>query len=331
MRTKHPFRVCLSFLIAFALPVAAMASGVVLAPGVVVDPQSNTAFLMAPGGEVTAVDVHRGDSHWTSDVASMPLHLVDGALLASGEGADVASALDVLVLDPTTGDVRATTQLDLPRALHTHVDQALGKAFETTVAVENGDVVLAWKAYVSDIRGAAPAFDPYAVVQPRAKKVQAGKVERLGGEARLDLASGAWQPLGEQKSAAFQKKLATEAGSGLMLLGEERLPTVEGHQYLSADGRHVLASERLEGLVWRWRIYNRDGGQLVKTFDRTTAREPFLVVGDTVLMVTSAGSKLNDAGQPIHRGPQLVATQGNGKESFALALRDTTFRGPFPH
>lgn len=331
MRPNTLLRAAIAALsIVAAAPAVATSTGVVVAPGVVVDPTTSTAFVMAPERRVVAIDTTLGASRWTSDAASVPLHVVGGAVIASGEGADTAQTLDILSLDAATGTVGTATQVDLPRALHTHVDQSLGKAFDTQVTLDGGDIVLAWKAYVSDIRGVGPKFDPEALIQPRAQKVQAGRVERLGGEVALDLDAGTWRPLTTEKSAHFQRRRAIDAGKGIVLIGDERLPGIDGHQYLSADGRHVLASERLDGLVWRWRILDR-AGELIATFDRPQARTPFVVVDDTVLSVTTASASRDANGTPTFRGPQLVGLDTNGGERFTVALRDTTFRGPFPH
>ena len=311
-------------------PVAA--DSLVLSPGVLVDTQTQSAFVMAPGGQVKAIDINSGTARWSSDAASVPLHLHRGQLYAGGEGAEAADHLEVLRLDPRSGELKASTRVALPQTVHTKVDQALGKAFECATDVEDGQLVLSWRAYISDIRGVGPTFDPAALINPRAQKVQAGTVERLGGDVVLDEKSGQWRELGAEKSKQLQRQRAKESATGLYLSGDERLAGVNGHQYLSVDGRHVLSSELTgRGLSWLWHVYERESGKLLASFERDSARESFLVRGQNLLVVTGAGGERRADGSVGFRGPQLMSIGFDGSTRYQVELRDNAYRGPHPH
>src|SRR6185503_19342882 len=83
--------------------IEAAIGGVVLAPGVVADPDSATAYIEESGGGLVAVDVGSGSWRWASGATALPLGPLEGRLVALEESSD--GSIRVIGVDPSTGTV----------------------------------------------------------------------------------------------------------------------------------------------------------------------------------------------------------------------------------
>jgi hypothetical protein len=105
-------------------------------------------------------------------------------------------------------------------------------------------------------------------------------------------------------------------------------------QILSADGGHVLASERVaDDSVWEkylWTIYDRSTGEPIGEFRTFRSLAPFFVSDSMVIYETPPAAR-QVQGNLIEEPLKIRAVNlPTGKEVWSREVRDTTYRGPFP-
>jgi hypothetical protein len=119
------------------------------------------------------------------------------------------------------------------------------------------------------------------------------------------------------------------------LVSEARLPNVPGTQFVSADGRHVLASEWIgNDSSWnkyRWTIYALANGARVGEIPAPFPQAPFFVSGAALVFEGRPFVRRVDDGALVREPLRLRAVElANGAEAWTAPLRDTAFYGPFP-
>src|SRR5262249_50694735 len=128
---------------------------------------------------------------------------------------------------------------------------------------------------------------------------------------------------------------ATRDAGGPEVPAAQRIAAAADAQYLSADGRHLLVSERIgDDSVWekyRWTVYTADTGQRLGSIVSPFAQAAFFVLGSQLVYEgypfqrRLPGGGMQD--QPLTlRGADLRS----GGEQWSRPLRDTSYRGPFP-
>lgn len=319
-------------LLVLALPVAAQKERGMVAPpseipaagpsllrdGVVLDAERSALYAMRPGGGVLAVRLEDGARLWESDDAARPLAFSGSTLLAEAAGAEEASSLTLSLLDVANrGRLLGRVEIPLDGPVRTLVDDGLGLTFRMQASASPGEAVVLWKAVHREIPGAMLAEEPGAGALP---------VEESVGGAMVDLSTGRATLL---EAATFpDARPLREPAEALRLPGD-------GPQYLSADDRHIVSSERVAGdpewNQYRWTVRETTTGRVVGTFDHPVAIAPFAVAGTTIVLETrpferrlADGSYLR---QPLAlRGIDLTT----GRELWMHELRDVTYYGPFP-
>jgi hypothetical protein len=157
-------------------------------PRGVADPGAARAFVNDRTGTVLALDLATGEVRWRAGTALRPLSVVDDVLVAARVAGP--NQVEPVMLDAGDGrELRAAEPLALPdwaqASLHDTPDYAL------RAEAEGGSVVLRWSAQAR-YRGGAP---PSAMVQAAAER-------QARGAARVDVRSGAVEPLPEPADAA---------------------------------------------------------------------------------------------------------------------------------
>jgi hypothetical protein len=105
-------------------------------------------------------------------------------------------------------------------------------------------------------------------------------------------------------------------------------------QILSADGGHVLASERVaDDSVWEkylWTIYDRSTGEPIGEFRTFRSLAPFFVSDSMVIYETPPAAR-QVQGNLIEEPLKIRAVDlSTGREVWSREVRDTAYRGPFP-
>ncbi len=325
---------CLALVSSLLAAPALANNGLALRDGVVIDAEKSVAYVMRPGGGIEAVDLKLGSVLWTSEAASRPLALVKGQLVAQ---ADVApgAGLKVVTLDPAArGAATTEATLPLPKGVRGGIDDGWRSSLKVQAVPAGDGVLIQWKAVEVLPRAVAP--DEEATVAPTVGAT-AGPTERRSpvrtteGAARFDVATGA------MTNAPVDKNAVVGVAGLRELRGGDRLAGVEGRQFLSSDGQHVLASRPNPAndpmARHDWQVYGRASGQALGGFASSVSAAPFLVVKDQVIVEARPQVRATgDAARPYERTELSLRSMDllNGVEVWKVAVRNIAFEGPFP-
>lgn len=154
----------------------------------VADADAARAFVSDRAGTVLALDLATGGVRWRAGPGLRPLSVVGDVVVAARVAG--RNRLELVMLDAGDGhELRTSEPLALPDwaqpSLHDTPDYAL------RADAEGGSVVLRWSAQAR-YRGGAP---PSAMVQAATER-------QARGAARVDVASGAVEPLREAAAGA---------------------------------------------------------------------------------------------------------------------------------
>jgi hypothetical protein len=311
-----------SVVVVFSLSTAALAGDdFVLRPGVVVDPGRQVAYMMRAGGGIDALDLASGHSLWYATDVAKPLAVVGDLLVAQAERPQGA-ALDVVLVSTRDGQPQRTVHVSLAAGAWSSVDDGPGRSLSVAANATPDGVVVSWAAEEAPDLGVAPGTlgGASAARAPLA-------APRPSGTVRIDLASGRAEPAAAD--AASLERLARARISE-----EPRLPQVPGMQYVSADGRHVLASERIaDDRVWekyQWTIYSLADGARVGELRSAFPQAPFFVSGSTLVFESRPFVRRVDGALTREPMKLRAVSLASGAEAWAAPLRDTAFYGPFP-
>jgi hypothetical protein len=307
-----------------------------LRPGIWIDTAASRAYLMSPNGEVEAVDLASGAEVWRTRAAEKPLGLVDGFLVGQLEPADDGNnGMRVVVLDAANGQRLLGRAVALPAGVESFVMERAESTFEAVAQGTGNEAIVAWEVSERPMRGIHPLAEGMLPPPPSARV----PATRAGGEdAPADAtASGAFEL--DLKTGAVSAVDARNVASDLVSRNEMKilsrdLPQLGARQVLSADGRHVLVSERTseggERTGYRLTIYERGTRSRVGELRSRLAVVPFVVTGprlvyETPTFARRSGSEMIRESRAIH-----AIDLATGAEVWRRPVRDTTYRGPYP-
>jgi hypothetical protein len=318
--------------------------GFELRPGVVVDPGRRVAYVMSPESGIDAVELTAGRRLWTSRAAAKPLALTgEGDLLVSQvEPAGVENELTVVTLDTRQGGERvAAGTTELPPGVEATVDDTLNSSFRIDARTVQDDALVSWRQTERVIRGAPPLEEEVTGAPPLEEEVippgqppqepTPDQPSVTSGSFRMDTSSGSISPLPAEEARTALDVLDVQAPE---LAGGERLERVSGPQFLSADGRHVLSSQRIaDDRVWdkyQWTIYDRATGERVGGFRTFVSFAPFFVVDRRVVYETQPFVRQTREGAVDEPLKIRAVDLQTGQEVWNHEVRDTEYRGPYP-
>ena len=136
----------------------------------------------------------------------------------------------------------------------------------------------------------------------------------------LDLASGA------------VSELSGDEAGGRELVSRRSLGSVEGRYHTSADGRHVLASQRdPEGGIWqayRWTVRASDSGVALGEMSHHSANAAFVVADSSLIYLTQPSYRV-EGGDVIAQPMQLQAFDlSSGQTLWKRQVADPNYSGP---
>ena len=293
-----------------------------LSPSVLVS--SSGIFVLGESGALESLDPATGELLWSRPAATRPLLEANGLIWAQARSDRPEGELKIVALD-AQGRTVSTVKADVPSRAWTSVDDALGKSFEIRAMVDaTGAPVVSWRSTELRVKGAraammvpeSPGYDP-RLFTPAPSLVQ---VEQ--GSFRIDAITGTTVALDPADAAAL---FAPEANPIKAQAGNLR--------YLSADGRHLLISERVaddrQWQKYRWRVMDRQSGRLVAERKSHVAWSPFQMHGSVLLAQERPWQRRADD-QWLSAPFQLRAFSPSGVEQWRYTLRDTRFVGPYP-
>jgi hypothetical protein len=311
-----------------ARPVSAISSAAsdhsaTLLEGIVISPRLGLAYVMRPGGGIDALDLAGGALRWRSDGAAKPLALAGDRLIAQA-ASQGANALDLVAFDARTGAQRDSVRISLPEGVAAPLADTVTRSFRIRADVAGAELVVRWESTASPgpAQGYLPAED----------EGQAPVV--VAGAAVLDTSSSLRV---KTEPSIRSVRSASLTRSSLEELRTPAVANAQGRQMLSADGRHVLATQRAQPSGAspldqnRWTIYERASGTRLGSLTSMVSAAPFVVVGKTLFHVEPAHAVRNREGGFDERPASLRAVNlATGAEVWTKAVGETSFRGPFP-
>jgi hypothetical protein len=301
-----------------ALNAAIAGDTVQLRTGVILDPSSKSLMVMLPAGGIAAVDLTTGNTKWSSSEADKPLMISNGQIL-SQQKVNKKGLLNLVYQSVETGVVQNTVSLTLPRDVMANVVNGTGNDFQIGKNPSAQTSQLQWQFRGNKIRGAAP--DSVTNSQP------AGNSNLLTQNIKQGLINLDFS----NRQAAIAN--VTEAFNSPKAAIEKRvLPQVEGRQFLSQNGQHVLASVRTDdnkAITYAWNIYALNG-DLLSSFNASHSYLPFVVEGNLMLMIEPETGRI-EAGKLVKNSPLLKAINLTTQSPvWQYAVRSTKYFGQLP-
>ena len=311
-------------------------SVVQLRPGVIIDPDRRLAYVMTPEGGTVAVGLDDGVQAWGTMEIAKPLALVGNLLVGQAPPSGARNDLQVVAVDTEEGGRRVVADvMELPAGIQVAIDETLTSSFVADGRAFAGDAVVVWEYSERAVQGLPPeqeirGMPPEEEIrgEPTTNGRAAAEPRRSSGAFLMDLPSGAMSPLQPEEVVVAPARRTSE------LTAAPRLPGVPEPQILSADGRHVLSSERVaDDSVWEkylWTIYDRSTGEPVGEFRTFQSVAPFVVSDGQVIYETPPYAR-QVQGNVMEEPLMIRAVDlSTSEEVWSREVRDTTYRGPYP-
>lgn len=343
----------LAFGLLAGLAATAGASSVQLHEGVLVSSDDGAVYVMTREGGIDALDPAAGHVVWRTHEAAKPL-LLDGATLVAQTEPARSGELLVTVFDTRgAGTPLHRARLALPEGVVGAVDQSLRSTFVVDASRADQGVVIDWKSQVRPAKGVPPwvrgdlegpglGTAKSAGTTRRSDGTAVETTRRERGRAVLDLDSGDLEKAAALGKADDARSPVRASGPMLAeLAADQRLAGIDGRQFLSADGRHVLGSVRgPAGQVrtgHRWTLFDRQSGETVGTAMVPVSARPFVVRDGVLVLVTPPRyyRAATGSGAADDWAIESYTVRGidlrTGAERWAREVRDAEYRGPVPH
>lgn len=301
---------------------------VALREGLIIHPAQSVAYVMAPQGGVSAVDLTSGTTRWTSTAAAKPLALSGNLLVSQVEPRNQTEMrrLELVALDvQERGAPRARNSTELPQGVRSTIGETLRGRMISTAVPDAGGVVVTWQYLPQEIKGQDETGEPGGppLGGPRASGAREA-VTPLSGTVRMNLTTGAMARL------TAPRAMVPAASSTWRVSATERSTGGKSAQYESADGRHLLHSERIaDDRTWqkyRWTVTERDTGRRLGETRSHVSFAPFVVRGSMLVFETTPYARGTDAQPAKLRGVDLQS----GREQWSTEVREVVYRGPMP-
>lgn len=322
--------------------------------GVIVDFAHGAAYVARPEGGIESVQLSTGRQLWKSSAASLPLAVKDELLAAQAEDQKPGPRLRIVVLDlENRGRKLKEMASDLPADVRALVSNDLQGAFRAGAVGDSRGFLVSWFFRQTTVEGIArdPGEAPQELQRSGTMRVDIASAV-VASPSRVHCASAAARP--PVPKGAFQQKLLEVGRVRAVLIGggggpltlkrwkcsgdplpDKTLVAKALSTIISADGRHLLAGERVGkgGLAdpeYRWSIFSLETGKRVGALQRHVSGAPFVVWKNIIVFISQpSGFKRADAWIELPL-ELLGARLENGTHVWQRAIRDTEYRGHIP-
>ena len=309
-----------------------------LRPGVLVNPSQRRAYLMSPQGGIQAVDLAKGEPVWETKAAERPLTVAGGQLICQAEPAADENAMLLVTLDRATGRKVVAAAVPLPAGIKPSVTETMSGEFAVTADAVEGDAMVTWQFIQRPKKGIRPGTRsalaqeqeaeaaPEAAILPQQARIAGGSAR--SGTIRFNPTTGAASP-GPAPGATLPPRR-----QAAILTADEPMAGIEGAQFLSVDGRHILVSRPVgEETAWEQyelTVYARDTKERSGAFKSHVAAVRFIVTDATAIYESQPYAR--QTGQALVEEPLKIRAVDlkTGNELWSRQVRDTSFVGPFP-
>ena len=286
-----------------------------------VAPDLGLVFVMRPGGGIQALDLASGAMRWRSAEGTRPLALMGNRLVAQADPGG-AGTLALVSLDARSGATRASNRVPIDEAVTASPVDDARASFRAWADASGSRLTVHWEHSSLSGTGVPQGYLPAA---------EEGQAPSLGGGQ----ASFTTDATGLRLEGVDSMRAMTDGSTGPGMV-EASVAGIRGdRQFLSADGRHVLVTERTASAEFRidqhrWTIYDRESGAKLGSLRSVVSATPFVVVGRT-LYYTSPPWADRRGDKMVRRGAMMHAVDlASGTDVWAKTVRDSAFRGPFP-
>jgi len=308
----------------FPLAVSAQ-QRIALREGLIIDPTQPVAYVMTPERGIAAIDLITGGTRWTSTAAAKPLAIVGNRLVGQVESAALTNRLELVSIDvQERGRVAARNAAELPGGVRVTVGESLAGTFISTAQADGSNVLVTWRWTADAATGMKEdaGDDDANRISPKAVR----RITPVIGGVRMNPATGAM-------TRVSTERVIPGASSPWLLAASQRLRVDDGKgvQYESADGKHVLVSERAgDDRTWdkyRWVVFDRVTGQKLGETRSHVSFAPFVVRDSILVFETTPYTAPKSAEQQAKlRGVSL----DTGREKWSVPVREVVFRGLTP-
>lgn len=295
----------------------AYADGVAIHQCVIVSKSLDTIFLTGPDADLFSLNLATGRTQWSSTEGVVPLGVMNGELLVQGQPAK-AGTLELISLSASEGQAVDRRSVSLPSSVHAAPLPGPGRAFAMSASPGAGGFRLQWNAMTSPLaaRGAA------GQEAEGNGKLSNGAVDVRMGKAKF--------------SAAASSSLAkTPAAPMLSEVNDIKLGGTDGRKFISADGKHLLVSERRKNALpveaYRWSIYDMESEKLLGQATSPISVSPFVVSGSTLIYTTPEMSFRSGAEVLGYPSSVRARDLNTGSEVWSHEIPSLVLKGPFPH
>jgi hypothetical protein len=330
--------------------------------GVIVDSNQSTVYLMNLQRGIDAVDLSSGKLLWSTTKAAKPLLLHGDRLVAQTESAASSNLLRIVVLNPQeAGELLLEATVQLPEDVQVAITDGLDTTFRTSARLHKNDVIVLWRFSKQDISGAPPGPDAKVRVTAGAVRIDlaTGNTDSLQSEevpptpdirlpdtvaqlVTLGTVPGTLWQVGNVVAAIIRtsgkggartvlRRWHSETGEPLpevVLFGGELT-----YRYISADGRHLLASRPLDSarVVWDWRIYSLETGEHVAQVQNASPAAWFFINASSLIHEAPPTARIINGRSVMDQSLRLRAIDlKTSDELWEWPFRDTAYRGPYP-
>ncbi|MCX7554704.1 hypothetical protein OS175_12510 [Marinicella sp. S1101] len=289
-----------------------------LRTGIILDQSSQTVVAMLPEKGITAIDVTSGETKWSSAIADKPLVIKNGQIL-SQQQVNKKGLLALVYQSVSNGSVTNTVEVNLPRDVMANVVNTTGTDFKIAMNQASQGNQLEWSFRGKKVRGAAPDVDELINQGVNLSSSEPGiKTGFIG----IDF----------NNAAATTSATNITRNKNSRAIEQRVLPQITGRQFLSQDGKHVLASVRVPSdreMKYNWGIYTRSG-ELLSSLPADYSYAPFVVTGNLMLFIAPETGRVVD-NKLTNNAPMLTAINlQNQQKVWQNAVRSTKYFGQLP-
>ncbi len=315
-------------------PVENTTKPIVLRDGVLLDLTSGSVILMQPkkaekkASAVEAVQIESGQSIWIAEGSDKPLDVSAGRVITQVAMEDL-SQLKLSILSVDTGKIVAEGERSLPLGIKASIDESVEGTYLMRASSRSDQSMVTWSFRPRRLRGVRPGAGPDtdSDAESNTPDDSPARVRATSGMFSLDLNTAQMEAV----NVGAPGILALDGSEGQT--EEVILEGVEGEQFASLDGEHIISSV-LTGddtifEKYTLSVYEKESKEKIGQLKSHLAFVPLAVVkGQFVAMFEPQTRRVENQ---LVETPLQVRTYGtNGELKWSRPVRDTTFRGPFP-
>ncbi|MDO1449179.1 sialidase family protein [Rhodocytophaga aerolata] len=310
-------------------------NSVTLSPGVVINIDKKTTYIMSPNGGIDAINLETGKKIWNNKSTDKPIGFALNYLISQTASIFAENTLQIAALNATTGTQTFSKKLTLPEGVKASVVDTFSHSFAAIAESVDGNIQVNWQF--------AQFEDPMSQ-----KGLPPGTEERIHGQEDNSMAAPSTIDTIVTKSGLFQINLSTGNVSTNIVVNDsietnispvkaltnlENTGDISVNQFLSANEQHILVSQQVDNQSWEKYnliIFERKTNTRIGEFKSHFSFIPFIVIGSHIFYVTQPYTRRTPKGiieEPLKIRAYDLKTN---KVLWSRQIRDTTSQKILP-